>query len=188
VSDASRRDAVVAPGLRSVTYCSDAAALAEDALRSHVEVRQANLNLKSNHLNLEGIRGGFKPTLQAFAELTNNRLSRPALGAGRCAARHRLSRRWLRQFAGGDFPPQLPGTTRPASRSTSLCATALRNPTAIVTQMFYAGATFSYVLLTSLSQTKQLNQIKTDESNHTKASQAKLSQIKLITQTRTKLN
>jgi outer membrane protein TolC len=53
-----------------------------EALQRRVEVREARLNLESNEMNLVGIKSSLKPTLQVFAELTNNGLSgRPtALG------------------------------------------------------------------------------------------------------------
>jgi outer membrane protein len=51
------------------------AELVANALRNRVEIEQANINLESNKLNLVGIRNGLKPSLQAFAELTNNGLS-----------------------------------------------------------------------------------------------------------------
>jgi outer membrane protein TolC len=46
-----------------------------DALASRTEVEQAKINIESNQLNLVGIKNSLKPTLQAFAELTNNGLS-----------------------------------------------------------------------------------------------------------------
>jgi outer membrane protein TolC len=49
--------------------------LLSEALRNRVEVAQANLNIDSNKLNLVGIKNSLKPTLQAFAELTNNGLT-----------------------------------------------------------------------------------------------------------------
>src|SRR6202043_758719 len=44
---------------------------------------QARINIESNKLNLVGIKNSLKPTLQAFAELTNNGLTGQltALGA-----------------------------------------------------------------------------------------------------------
>ena len=59
------------------------AELLAEALRSRVEIEQANINLESNKMNLIGIRSGLKPTLQAFAEVTNNGLTGQltALGA-----------------------------------------------------------------------------------------------------------
>jgi outer membrane protein len=58
------------------------AALVGEALRNRVEIEQANINLESNKLNLVGIRNGLKPTLQAFAELTNNGLTGPLTPLG----------------------------------------------------------------------------------------------------------
>ena len=46
-----------------------------EALQRRVEVWQARLNLESNQMNLVGIKSSLKPTLQVFAELTNNGLS-----------------------------------------------------------------------------------------------------------------
>jgi outer membrane protein TolC len=45
------------------------------ALAQRTEIAQARLNLESNQMNLKGIRNSLKPTLQAFAELTNNGLT-----------------------------------------------------------------------------------------------------------------
>jgi outer membrane protein TolC len=44
-------------------------------LEKRGELQQARLNLDSNQMNLVGIKNSLKPTLQAFAELTNNGLS-----------------------------------------------------------------------------------------------------------------
>ena len=49
--------------------------LVPQALRNRIEIQQARINLESNQLNLVGIKNSLKPTLQAFAELTNNGLS-----------------------------------------------------------------------------------------------------------------
>ena len=49
--------------------------LVADAVKNRVEVQQARINLDSNQLNLVGIKNSLKPTLQAFAELTNNGLT-----------------------------------------------------------------------------------------------------------------
>ncbi|HZT33948.1 MAG TPA: TolC family protein [Bryobacteraceae bacterium] len=55
----------------------------QEALKNRVEMQQARINLESNQINLVGIKNSLKPTLQAFAELTNNGLSGElsALGA-----------------------------------------------------------------------------------------------------------
>jgi outer membrane protein TolC len=57
--------------------------LINDALKNRTEIEQARINIESNQLNLVGIKNSLKPTLQAFAELTNNGLSGDltALGA-----------------------------------------------------------------------------------------------------------
>lgn len=49
--------------------------LVDQALKNRVEIRQATLNLESNQLNLTGIRNSLRPSLQAFAQLTNNGLT-----------------------------------------------------------------------------------------------------------------
>jgi outer membrane protein len=57
--------------------------LLEIALANRSEIAQSRLNIDSNKLNLVGIKNALKPTLQVFAELTNNGLTGPltALGA-----------------------------------------------------------------------------------------------------------
>jgi outer membrane protein TolC len=59
-------------------------ALIQQALEGRPEIQQARLNLESNKMNLTGIKNGLKPTLNGFAELTNNGLSGQltALGLG----------------------------------------------------------------------------------------------------------
>jgi outer membrane protein len=49
--------------------------LAEEALNNRVEIAQSRINIDSNKLNLVGIRNSLRPSLQAFAELTNNGLT-----------------------------------------------------------------------------------------------------------------
>ena len=49
--------------------------LVDQAVASRVEIAQSRINLESNRLNLVGIKNSLKPTLQAFAELTNNGLT-----------------------------------------------------------------------------------------------------------------
>lgn len=57
--------------------------LTTEALTARTEVQQARINIESNELNLVGIKNSLKPTLQAFAEMTNNGLTGDltALGA-----------------------------------------------------------------------------------------------------------
>jgi outer membrane protein len=49
--------------------------LVDEALANRSEIAQSRLNIDSNKLNLVGIKNALKPTLQAFAELTNNALT-----------------------------------------------------------------------------------------------------------------
>jgi outer membrane protein len=49
--------------------------LIRQAVAARPEMEQARLNLSSNEMNLVGIKNSLKPTLQAFAEVTNNGLS-----------------------------------------------------------------------------------------------------------------
>jgi outer membrane protein TolC len=49
--------------------------LIQQALAARAEMEQARLNLASNQMNLVGIKNSLKPTLNAFAEVTNNALS-----------------------------------------------------------------------------------------------------------------
>ena len=57
--------------------------LVNQALANRTEIATARINIESNEMNLVGIKNSLKPTLQAFAELTNNGLSGEltALGA-----------------------------------------------------------------------------------------------------------
>jgi outer membrane protein TolC len=49
--------------------------LVGEALKNRVEVESARINIDSKQMNLIGIKSSLKPTLQAFAELTNNGLT-----------------------------------------------------------------------------------------------------------------
>jgi outer membrane protein TolC len=49
--------------------------LVQEALGKRVEILQDKINIDSNEINLRAIRNGLKPTLQLFAELTNNGLA-----------------------------------------------------------------------------------------------------------------
>jgi outer membrane protein TolC len=49
--------------------------LIHEAVAQRPEIEQAKINIQSNETNLVGIKNSLKPTLQAFAELTNNGLS-----------------------------------------------------------------------------------------------------------------
>lgn len=49
--------------------------LVQDALQRRVDIAQSRLNVESNKMNLVGIKNSLRPTLQAFAEVTNNGLT-----------------------------------------------------------------------------------------------------------------
>jgi outer membrane protein len=49
--------------------------LVPEALGKRIEIAQDKINIDSNQINLVAIRNGLRPTLQVFAELTNNGLS-----------------------------------------------------------------------------------------------------------------
>ncbi len=49
--------------------------LVAEALNRRVDVETSRINLSSNYINLVGVKNSLKPSLQAFAELTNNALT-----------------------------------------------------------------------------------------------------------------
>ncbi len=49
--------------------------LVQQALTKRIEIAQDKINIDSQEINLKAIRNGLKPTLQLFAELTNNGLA-----------------------------------------------------------------------------------------------------------------
>ncbi|WP_180541189.1 TolC family protein [Nevskia soli] len=65
-------DHIVIPKVDEVRPVND---LVAEALSNRVEIQSSRINLDSNQLNLVGIKNSLKPTLQVFAELTNNALS-----------------------------------------------------------------------------------------------------------------
>ncbi|HEX4138203.1 MAG TPA: TolC family protein [Bryobacteraceae bacterium] len=65
-------DTITIPGKDELPAVND---LVNDALKNRLEVEQAKINLDSDKLNLVGIKNSLKPTLQVFAELTNNGLT-----------------------------------------------------------------------------------------------------------------
>lgn len=65
-------DKITIPATDEVRPVED---MIQEALGRRVEIQQAKINLESNQLNLVGIKSSLKPTLQGFAELTNNGLT-----------------------------------------------------------------------------------------------------------------
>ncbi len=82
--------------------------LVDEALGKRTEIVTARINIESNEMNLVGIKNSLKPTLQAFAELTNNGLSGEltALGAGAPGAEYLAggAGNLLEQIARRNFP------------------------------------------------------------------------------------
>jgi outer membrane protein len=71
-------DTIVVPPKDEIRPVDD---LVAEALDKRVEIEQSRINLESNRLNLVGIKNSLKPSLQAFAELTNNGLTGEAAAA-----------------------------------------------------------------------------------------------------------
>lgn len=65
-------DKIVVPAQDAIRPVDD---LVSDAVSKRVEIEQGRINLESNNINLVGIKNSLKPTLVAFAELTNNGLT-----------------------------------------------------------------------------------------------------------------
>ena len=76
--------------------------LVNEALGKRTEIVTARINIESNEMNLVGIKNSLKPTLQAFAELTNNGLCGRTNGAGRWRSGRRISGGRFRKSAGAD--------------------------------------------------------------------------------------
>ena len=116
------------------------------------------INLDSNRLNLVGIKNSLKPTLQAFAELTNNGLTgRPDGLSARCSRAFRgLSGGRLRESAGADFPPQLSQLLGGISLNIPL-----RNRAA---QSDYVTSLIE-IRQNELNLQKQINQVRVDVQN-----------------------
>ncbi len=65
-------DRIVIPATDEIRPVPD---LVAEAMKNRVEMEQARLNIDSKKTNLAGVRNALKPTLNAFAELTNNGLT-----------------------------------------------------------------------------------------------------------------
>jgi outer membrane protein TolC len=91
--------------------------LVEEALKNRAEIETANINLDSKKILLKGTRNNLLPTLQAFAELTNNGLAGPAnpLYQNCCGAPNPYflggTGTALGQILGRDFPNYSAGIT-----------------------------------------------------------------------------
>jgi len=72
-------DKIEVPATDAIRPAQD---LINEALANRAEIAQARLDLDSNEKNLVGIKSSLKPTLQAFAEMTNNGLTGMLTAAG----------------------------------------------------------------------------------------------------------
>jgi outer membrane protein len=130
--------------------------LVTEALKNRVEIQQANINLDSNRLNLAGIKSSLKPTLQAFAELTNNGLSGPITPFGQELG-------GLPEFAGGygNFLAQLFRRNYPNYSAGFSLNIPLRNRAA---QSDYVTSLLE-IRQNELNLQKQINQVRLDVQN-----------------------
>ncbi len=79
VASANLTDVHIIPldsiALPEPTQIAPVEGLVQEALGKRVEIAQSRINIESNKLNLTGIKSSLKPSLQAFAEATNNGLT-----------------------------------------------------------------------------------------------------------------
>ncbi len=122
--------------------------LVAEALKNRLEVEQARINLDSNQLNLVGIKNSLKPTLQVFAELTNNGLS----GVGNVPGFSGGYGLMLEQIFTRDFPNYSAGLS---------LNIPLRNRAA---QADYATSVIE-LRQNELNFQKQINQVRVDVQN-----------------------
>jgi outer membrane protein TolC len=133
-------------------------AMVGDAVKNRVEVQQARINLESNQLNLVGIKSSLRPTLQAFAELTNNGLAGALTPFGAATGGAALAPitggygTLLGQIAGRDYPNYSAGIS---------LNIPLRNRAA---QADYATSVVE-IRQNELSLQRQVNQVRVDVQN-----------------------
>jgi len=130
--------------------------LVKDALRRRVEIAQNQINIDSTKINLAGIKNSLKPSLQVFAELTNNGLSGPpdylAPGFGGIPYLNGGYANLLKQIFGRDFPNYSAGLS---------LSIPLRNR---VAQADYVTSTLE-LRQNELSLQKAINQVRVDVQN-----------------------
>jgi outer membrane protein len=146
-------DTIMVPAKDNLPPLED---LVKEAMNNRVEVQQSRINLESNKLNLVGIRNSLKPTLQAFAELTNNGLAGALTptGAGNPLAAPLVGgygTMWS-QILGRDFPNYSAGIS---------LTIPLRNRAA---QADYATSVIE-IRQNELNLQKQVNQVRVDVQN-----------------------
>ena len=122
--------------------------LVADAVKNRVEIQQANINLESDNIDLVGIKNSLKPTLQVFAELTNNGLS----GLGNVPGFSGGYGTLLGEIARRDYPNYSAGLS---------LNIPLRNRAA---QSDYTTSLIN-IRQNELARQKQLNQVRVDVQN-----------------------
>jgi len=122
--------------------------LVADAVKNRVEVQQADINLESSNMDLIGIKNSLKPTLQVFAELTNNGLS----GLGSVAAFSGGYATMLGEIFRRDYPNYSAGLS---------LNIPLRNRAA---QADYTTSLIG-IRQSELTRQKQINQVRVDVQN-----------------------
>jgi outer membrane protein TolC len=138
-------DTINIPGKDDLPPVND---LTANALKNRLEIEQARLNLDSNNMNLVGIKSSLKPTLQVFAELTNNGLS----GTGNVPAFSGNYGTLLGQIFARDYPNYSAGVS---------LTIPLRNRAA---QADYATSVIE-IRQNELNFQKQVNQVRVDVQN-----------------------
>lgn len=138
-------DTITIPGKDELPSVND---LTTDALKNRLEIEQARLNLDSNKMNLVGIKNSLRPTLQVFAELTNNGLS----GLGNVAAFSGNYGTLLGEIFRRDYPNYSAGVS---------LTIPLRNRAA---QADYATSVIE-IRQNELNFQKQVNQVRVDVQN-----------------------
>ncbi len=76
--------------------------LVREATGNRIEIAEGRINLDSNKLNLVGIKNSLKPTLQAFAEVSNSGLAGELTALGVAERVGELHGRRVRNRAGAD--------------------------------------------------------------------------------------
>lgn len=126
------------------------------AMANRVELQQARINLDSNNVNLAGVRSSLKPSLQVFADVTNNGLSGMASGAA-------LNQPGVAYFDGGygNFLEQILRRNFPNYSAGLSLNIPLRNRAA---QSDYVTSQLE-IRQNELNLQKQVNQIRVDVQN-----------------------
>jgi outer membrane protein TolC len=154
-------DRIVVPPQEQIRPLDD---LIQEALSKRVEVEEARINLQSNELNLVGIRNSLKPTLQVFAELTNNGLTgnlNPLVVQQLVELKELAQLDYLRRYLTGNLLGQIARRNYPNYSAGLSLNIPLRNRAA---QADYATSLLE-IRQNELNLRKNTNQIRVDVQN-----------------------